>query len=249
MTSIKKKLSGILIAGTVVMSLPLTAGAASDIGQLHKDSLKHKVDYVALGDSLAAGRTPYDLFDKGYPDYIVQSLEQANHKVFYDNFGASGYTTENVKNDVLTNDEMRKEIKKADVITLDIGANDLVKKLYTDPSHITDALVSVNSNLKIILETINDLNPKAKVYVMGYYNPFPHYPAEQQAPLLVLLDNLNKTIQGLAAANGDIYVPTADIIKTNEKEYVPNPKDIHLTLDAYQLVANEFMKSINLNQK
>jgi len=244
MNSIKKKFSGVLIASTLVLGAPFATDAKASENN-GNDSLKHKVDYVALGDSLAAGRTPYDLFDKGYPDYIAQSLEESNHKVFFDNFGKSGYTSEDVKNDILTNKDIRKEIRKANVITLDIGANDLLRKLNTDPAHVTDALTTVNNNLQVILETIDKLNPKAKVYVMGYYNPFPHYSAEQQAPLLALLSGLNKTIQGQAALNGDQYVSTLEVIKPNEKAYVPNPVDIHITLDGYQIVANQFLKSLN----
>jgi hypothetical protein len=41
------------------------------------------------------------------------------------------------------------------------------------------------------LKTIDQLNPNVKVYVMGYYNPFPYLLNEHQKPLLSLLDTLN----------------------------------------------------------
>ncbi len=83
---------------------------------------------------------------------------------------------------------------------------------------------------------------------MGYYNPFPHRPVDEQAALLPLLDALNETIQTAATMNGDVFVPTAKVIEKHEKEYLPNPADIHLDLEGYQTVAKEFWKAIQKNK-
>ncbi|WP_090768300.1 hypothetical protein [Bacillus sp. OK048] len=60
---------------------------------------------------------------------------------------------------------------------------------------------------------------------------------------------MNQTIQNMAMMNGDIFVPTANVIGKHEKEYLPNPADIHLSLDGYQFVAKEFWKAIQENKK
>jgi len=242
MKSIKKKVSGLLIASTLVAVAPFSAQAKGN--EVHNKE-KHKIDYVALGDSLAAGQTPYHQYDKTYPDYLVKRFEQSQYGVSYDNFGVSGYTSENLKNGILNNPEVQDEIKKANLITIDIGANDLLAKLKTDPAHVTDSLMTVANNLQVILQTIDSLNPNVQVLVMGYYNPFPHYSQEQQASLLPLLEALNKTIEDRSIANGDKYVPMTQVIEKNEEQYVPNPEDIHLNLKGYQVVAKEFWKNID----
>ncbi|WP_223595318.1 hypothetical protein [Neobacillus bataviensis] len=58
--------------------------------------------------------------------------------------------------------------------------------IQADPTKATTAIGTVAAKINIILGTINQLNPNAKVYVMGYYNPFPYNPAlqDQLAPLL-----------------------------------------------------------------
>lgn len=240
MKSIKKKVSGLLIASTLVVGVPLSVQAKGN--NLHNKE-KHKINYVALGDSLAAGQTPYHQLDKSYADYLVKRFEQSQYSVSYNNFGVSRYTSENLKNDILNNKEVQDKIKNANLITIDIGANDLLAKLKTDPTHVKDSLLAVANNLQIILQTIDSLNPNVKVLVMGYYNPFPHYSQEQQASLLPLLEALNKTIENRSIANGDKYVPTAQVIKRNEDQYVPNSEDIHLNLEGYQVVAKEFWKN------
>ncbi|MHA2960530.1 GDSL-type esterase/lipase family protein [Priestia megaterium] len=240
MKSIKKKVSGLLIASTLVVGVPLSVQAKGN--NLHNKE-KHKINYVALGDSLAAGQTPYHQLDKSYADYLVKRFEQSQYSVSYNNFGVSRYTSENLKNDILNNKEVQDKIKNANLITIDIGANDLLAKLKTDPAHVKDSLLAVANNLQIILQTMDSLNPNVKVLVMGYYNPFPHYSQEQQASLLPLLEALNKTIEDRSIANGDKYVPTAQVIKRNEDQYVPNSEDIHLNLEGYQVVAKEFWKN------
>ena len=47
------------MVGCAVALAPLSAFAAEN----------EKLDYLALGDSLAAGMTPYQTHEKGYPDY------------------------------------------------------------------------------------------------------------------------------------------------------------------------------------
>lgn len=233
---ISRKFTSLLLAGTLLASLPAAAMA--------KAPEKKVIDYVALGDSLAAGYTPYSKDDLGYPDYLAKRFEQSQYTVGFENFGVPGYTSEQLRNDVLFNVNIRNEIMEAEFITIDIGANDLLKVLV-NPTTLQAAMGNVAGNLELILKTIDGLNPDVKVYVMGYYNPFPYYPAEQQAALLPLLDMVNNIIEQRSMANGDTYVPTDKIIAKDYQTYLPNPTNIHLSLEGYQLVAKEFWKYID----
>ena len=116
--------------------------------------------------------------------------------------------------------------------------------LTTDPTQAPATIATIGVKINTILSTIDQLNPNVKVYVMGYYNSFPYLPQEQQAQLLPLLTAFNGQIQSKAVANGDTFVPTADIIASKFQEYLPNPQNIHLSLTGYQAVAGEFWKAI-----
>jgi lysophospholipase L1-like esterase len=237
---IHKKLTSLLLVGSLLISIPATAGAKPE---------KKIVDYVALGDSLAAGWTPYNEKGPGYGEYLAERFEQSQYSVDLKNYGVPGYTSVQLRNQ-LTNETVAASIRNAEVITIDIGANDVLQALRTnDPLILKAALDNVHNNLAAILATIDTLNHNVDVYVMGYYNPFPYLTKEQQAPLMSLLDALNLTIETLSKKNGDIYVPTEKVIAKHHEEYLPNSQDIHLSLEGYQIVAKEFWKAIVNNQE
>ncbi|KIL45372.1 SGNH/GDSL hydrolase family protein [Jeotgalibacillus soli] len=236
----EKKFIMLLIAFGLFISLPFQTFAS--------ESKENELHYVALGDSLAAGQTPYGGFDTGYTDFIASYFDGLRYDVSYHNFGVSGYTSHHLRFDVQANPTVREEIKEADVLTINIGANDLLGTLRTDPTRVNEAIAAVSTNLNIILTEINVLNPTVDVYVMGYYNPFPYYPQQQQAALVPLLTALNLQIETRAKVNSDHYVPTAEVINKNYKKFLPNPNDIHLSVRGYQVIANEFWKEISKNQ-
>jgi lysophospholipase L1-like esterase len=168
----------------------------------------------------------------------------------------SGYRTTHIVDELFnpTNKKyasLRESISNAELVTIDIGANDLLARLgeiQKNPAMVQPVLGEIGKNLVAILSEIDSINPDTKVYVMGYYNPFPHLPEQQQAALIPLLDAFNQAIQNVAVMNGDIFVPTAKVIEKNELEYVPNPSDIHLDMEGYQVVAKEFWKAIQENK-
>lgn len=205
------------------------------------------VGYVALGDSLAAGWTPYGKKGPGYGEFLEDRFEQSQYTVDFDNYGVPGYTSSQLIKQLSEVESVREAVRQAEIITIDIGANDLLRALKTD--NTAQALVTVRKNLDAILATIDSLNPSVKVYVMGYYNPFPYLPEEQQASLLNLLSVLNDIIKTQSSLNGDVYVATDRVIAKHYEEYLPNPEDIHLSLEGYQTIAKEFWKAIMRNQK
>ena len=108
-------------------------------------------------------------------------------------FAVSGYTTSNLLNDIQTNVakpdlngnrvDIQSAIKNAEIITIDVGANDLLQQIEINPTtreiivdqeKLTTALNGVGENLATILTQIKSLNPNADIYIMGYYSPFPY---------------------------------------------------------------------------
>jgi lysophospholipase L1-like esterase len=244
----RKRLVSALIISSLFVSIPFTASA--------KNIKKEHFDYVALGDSLAAGRTPFGVDQDGYVDFLASRFEQSQYHVELDNYGVSGYRTTHIISELFNPinpkyDSLRESIANAELVTIDIGANDLLAELANiraNPVLAPTVLKGIGERLFVILSEIDKINPDTKVYVMGYYNPYPHLPEEQQAALLPLLDAFNQSILSVASMNGDIFVPTAKVIEKHEKEYLPNPADIHLDVEGYQVVAKEFWKAIQKNK-
>ncbi|RSD27016.1 SGNH/GDSL hydrolase family protein [Mesobacillus subterraneus] len=234
---LSKKITGFLIAGSLLVGLP---------GGVMAKPEKKVADLVVLGDSLAAGWTPYGEKGPGYGEFLKSRFEQSQYTGDLDNHGVPGYVSAQLLKDVLTREDVKQSIRGAEVITMDIGANDLLRAIKTnDPAKIQSALGEVQSNLFLILKTIDELNPHADVYVMGYYNPFPYLPEEQQASLRPMLGALNQTIETIAKINGDTFVPTEKVIAKHFETYLPNPNDIHLSEEGYRIVAKEFWKAID----
>lgn len=213
---------------------------------------KKSIDYVALGDSLAAGYTPYGKDElgnpekfvdgPGYPEFLKERYEQSQYSVDLKNFAVNGYKSKDLLSQIQKNQSIQTEIAEAELITIDIGANDLIYSLKNN-KNLTISLLNVHNNIKTILSTIKSLNPMAEVYVMGYYNPFPYLAQEQQKSLLPLLTFVNAVIENDTVEVGYAFVPTDQIIAKKVEEYIPT-NDIHLSVAGYQLVAKEFWKVI-----
>lgn len=232
-----KKFTSLVLAGTMLLSMPVTSFAKPE---------KKLVDYVVLGDSLAAGQTPYGQIDSGYGQYIAERFEQSQYTVNLDNYGVPGFTSTQLKKQLISNDSIKEAVRNAEIITIDIGANDALQALKA--GNPMAALEKVQNNLDYILATIDAINPNVDVYVMGYYNPFPYLAKEQQESLMSLLDHLNIVIKEAANRNNDVYVPTEKVIAKHYQDYLPNPQDIHLSLEGYRIVAKEFWKAVMKNQ-
>jgi len=228
------------------------------------------IDYLAIGDSLAAGVSPNNELGKGYADYLsVAMMEIGALKTYNKGFSYPGYKTTDVLNDIklnVTKDiygigfeektaKLHQSIKDAEVITISVGANDILPLFKQDPTTgkaIIDqkmaltTLQHVGTNYKTIMAQINEINPDAQVYVMGYYNPFPYLSEDLQPLLKQLLDMLNKAITTGLVGTQAIFVPTGDLIASDYKTYLPNPENIHLSEAGYKKVTEQFWTNMLL---
>lgn len=235
---ITKNASKFLIVSALLTAFPFSASA--------KETEKLPIDYVALGDSLAAGITPTGENDLGYPEYLEARFEKSNYEVSLSNLGVPGYTSTDLLKKVLNDTGTQQLIKDSELITIDIGANDLLVALGSGKNPALE-INKVYLNLTTILATIKQLNSNTEVYVMGYYNAFPYRSIEEQAFLLPLLNSLNDAIQLTSVASGYTFVPTEKVIAKNNEDYLPPDlkENIHLTLQGYQIIAKEFWKAID----
>lgn len=253
-----KKLGCAFMVSCAMAISPLSAFAAGN----------DQLDYLALGDSLAAGQTPNNGFDKGYTDYLGSQLQKVGMLSSFDkHFAVSGYTTADILSDIQRNKSVtdtngntmaiQTAIARAEMITIDAGANDLLQQITidkdklevtVDPIKVNSAIFRVGVNTSAILSKIRTLNSNADVYVMGYFNPFTILPAQYQAQFQTLLNSLNQTIENSAKLNRAVFVPTAAMMAKNTGAYMPNPMDIHPNQKGYLALANAFWKKLDVGK-
>ncbi|WP_342599013.1 SGNH/GDSL hydrolase family protein [Psychrobacillus sp. FSL H8-0483] len=229
----------------VISLLPFTTMSAE---------AKGKEVYIALGDSLAAGQTPYRAIDAGYTDLIAQELTRSNQLALYSKALAfPGYTTADVLSTVRTK-EAKELLKNATLVTISVGANDLLRLVQVNPSNgsvayqkvpVDFALNSARKNVEEIIKEVKVIAPKAKVYVMGYYFAYPHVHESQQEGVRKELDTLHTILKAEAEANGATFISVAEIFEAQAKELLPNAADVHPSLEGYRLMANAFFSQYN----
>lgn len=207
--------------------------------------------YIAIGDSLAAGQTPNRSIDAGYADLIAQQLTKSNQLAYYSkSLSMPGYTTVNVLETVRTK-EAKKMLENATIVTISAGANDLLQLIQVNSSkgliaykqiQVNNALNNVRLNIREIIKEVQVIAPKAKIYIMGYYFAYPHVHDSQKKGIKNELDKLHTILRTTAEANGAMYVSVEKSFSGLEKELLPNPADVHPTLEGYRLMANAFFQ-------
>ncbi len=214
---------------------------------------QEKINYIALGDSVAEGMNPYGSVGYGYPDYISDYLKNKDMLNFYTKgFSKSGYTTTDVRNDIEDNktievDGKRIAIKAAlresDLVTLSIGANDFLKGIsfsdfdvkLEDIKKTKKEIDSIGLNVRNLVDLIKDY-AKGEIILVGYYNPLPR------------LNTIKSEIDELIKYSNIVYEDICDeldIVCVNvfdafdgREELLPNPLDIHPNIKGYEEIAN-----------
>lgn len=245
----KKNLKHSLKVFTGALTMALVMAPTMALAEMKEEQTY--VDYLALGDSLAAGMLYDNSLGKGYPDFLADEFkEDGFHVDFNKSFAVPGYTSKQVLADIQDPAKgLQKEIMSADTITLDAGANDLLQlieqkdgRISIDPVKVQAALQEVGVNIATSLGIIGQLNPDAPVYVMGYYNAFPYLPQETQAQLKPALDGLNQEIQVASVQGGGVFVPVEEAMVDNFQVKLPNPQNVHPSEAGYEAMADEFWK-------
>ncbi len=169
-----KKTPKAAIYFTASIMLILIAGIVFMVHYLNNRPL----EYVAFGDSLAHGY-PYHNENKAYSytDFILKQLnnvEELKNKVSYTNYGISGFTSSDLLTQISNNDVLRK-VSKADIITINIGGNDMLRALnkysLDDYESILGTIDKYADNLVEIFTELRDKNPNAHIYMANLFIP------------------------------------------------------------------------------
>jgi lysophospholipase L1-like esterase len=127
--------------------------------------------YVALGDSLAAGVGSFTFF--GYvPRYALGLMWRMRRIIFTTNLGRFGMTSGQMLAVLKADQQFRRAVRAARLITIDIGGNDLLHCNYQEAC-LEEALAAFRTNWEAILAEVRSLNPGAALFVLTLYTPVP----------------------------------------------------------------------------
>lgn len=139
-------------------------------------------DYVAHGDSLATGFGAFKGYVPRYRDHVVADTRAT---VTLTNRGQNGWTSSQLLNALRSDQNFRLDTSKAEVVTLDIGGNDLrsARTSYKNRTCggadnqdcLRNAVRDFGSNWDNIIAEVSGLRPPgntAIIRTMDIYNPY-----------------------------------------------------------------------------
>src|SRR5687767_7581384 len=134
------------------------------------------VHVVSLGDSLAYGAG--DESGKGIAGRLEEELQAHGlDDVDTVNLGVNGAQTSDLMTR-LKQKRVRDEIARADAIVLSIGANDLFRSPHSREETLRAPLAvaeRILGRIETIVADLHAINPRARVLVLGGYNPVPRH--------------------------------------------------------------------------
>jgi lysophospholipase L1-like esterase len=190
---------------------------------------------VVLGDSVARGAGD----ERGLG--IAGSLSERGAEVV--NLGIDGARTRGVR-ELLASQRARAALRTADFVVLSIGGNDL----YGDSRArvLSRAMPWIQqqrtlANVERIVETVRELNPAARVYLLGLYNPYRHTPLRSWLDRQVNLWDA-RLIGRFAAARGVTVVRICDLLEQDGR--ISRLDHFHPGAAGYRAIAERIASSM-----
>ena len=163
---------------SLLRALAVTIVTTALVSVLARDALA--LSYVALGDSIAVGAG-----DAGGGGYVARFRDDAaadlEQPIALQNLAVGGTTSADLLTTLTTDMAVRAAVAAADVVTFDIGGNDVLIALFSftggtcggadGQDCLRDAVTGFQSNWPAILTELRALNPGAMMRTMTYYNP------------------------------------------------------------------------------
>lgn len=192
------------------------------------------LNLVAIGDSLTEG-----IGDStgrgGYVPLVAELLESKDEieTVSTSNYGISGNRSDQILKRIKKDEKLQNDVKKADVIVLTVGGNDLMKVVRSTLLKVKeDSFIKPQKEYKERIEEtfkeLRSLNSDAPIYVFGIYNPFYLYFSEI-TEMQDIVDSWNETTQSVVEEEQKAhFIPINDILYKggNQPELSEDQKDI-----------------------
>ncbi|MNO17684.1 hypothetical protein D3C76_73830 [compost metagenome] len=244
---------------------------------------------VALGDSITVGYEP-GMTETSVPYGFVDRLKEQglfHGRTSAVNYGILGLTSEGLKNyitaiqagspvtaaDIQANvpdpriasfasgiAQAKADLQKADLITITIGGNDLLK-LLPDVKNISleqlraqseVVLKAYGDNLREVIRVLTELNPSAQVVVADQYQPVPKLAdASIYEELQQLAGKFTAIVDGIVADHANeakpvkaAHVAAAFTGREISLTHIFSDTDIHPNQAGYEVIAKTFAETV-----
>ncbi|WP_182200806.1 SGNH/GDSL hydrolase family protein [Paraliobacillus salinarum] len=224
------------------LSSSIRSAVESTIGLFVRDHY----NIVAIGDSLTQGVG--DLTNNGgYVGVIEDSLSDKSKPITIENYGKRGNRSDQLLKR-LEDKQIQSSIKKADMILLTIGANDIMKVVKSNVMNLQEepfeqARKEYRLRLQEIFDKMLQLSPDADIYLIGFFNPFEGY-FDDIEELESILTNWNQTGQELTQNSSQLhYIPTKDLFQLKDVNLLAED-NFHPNTTGYTLMGERILTYI-----
>ncbi len=210
---------------------------------------EEKYTYLAIGDALAKGHTPFDTYSTSYVDYLYDYLKNTHHNItlnkdFVDEDLRIKDLTSLITNTKNEANNLPQLIKEANIITISIGSEELFSKLRSN-NNINNNLNytfidDMFKDLKILIKEIKKLN-KNPIYIIGYYSPI-NSNEKNKDDIKNLFDYIDKKFYDLEKDN--VYYIDINEGFTRNSSFLPRTNNAFPSLEGYSFISNKIIEKI-----
>ncbi len=170
---------------------------------------QRKFHLLAIGDSLTQG-VGDTTNQGGFVPLLARRLDETyRYDTVTSNYGISGNTSRQILNRMKKQKVIQKNLKTANLMTLTVGGNDVMKVIRENLDHLdTDSFTpgakAYQKNVKEIIKLARKGNPELPIYIVGIYNPF-YLNFPEMTQMQDIVDNWNEQTKQLVADYDGVY--------------------------------------------
>ncbi len=207
------------------------------------------IRYVALGDSLTLG-VGDETKRQGYVGRFKQEIEswQGVKSVTVFDTAKRGRTSQQLIAQ-LKSGEIDDELHNANIITVTIGGNDLMKIVRANITDLTKEVFDTERpdfqmRYATVMKLIRERNQNAPIILIGVYNPLSIF-TKQKSDMNTIMQEWNSDIRGFA--DGDayaVYVNVEDLFDSNDN-LVYHTDFFHPNAKGYDQMTARIIKTLH----
>ncbi|WP_428912238.1 SGNH/GDSL hydrolase family protein [Niallia sp. Krafla_26] len=208
---------------------------------------KKDLRIVSIGDSLTEGIGD-ETESGGYVGILNHTFEDNQLNIRIENYGKKGNRTDQLLKR-LDQKEIASTIKKADIVLITIGANDIMKVVKDNFLNLTmepfnREIDGYQERLSAIFHKMKELNPDVHIYLIGFYNPFEQYFGNIE-DLGVIATNWNEAGKAVTEEFEHVsYIPIADLFVPSDTELLADDQ-FHPNTAGYHRMAQRILEEMN----
>lgn len=219
---------------------------------IYNFTYKEEYTYLAIGDDLAKGHTPFDTYGESYTDIVYNYIKEDNEKAklnkefIEEDLRVKDLISKIKNSESESGKTLTRLIKEAELITLSIGSEELFSKLRSNYElyslnnrKMYEYIDNMINELDELLEYIQKIK-KNEIYLIGYYNPLVD---NEETKIESIFNYIDVKLKELEKKHKIHYISIYEGFKNNTS-YLPNPNHAFPSLEGYNYIANEIIKEL-----